>query len=164
LPVDQSAARACFGRFGERAGGPSLLREAALEARSLYPELFASDAPLPTNESLQQRGAYFVAVLAGHPVACGGLRPIDAVTVEVRRMYVLPSARRRGVARAVLARLEQAARSLGYGTMRLETGNRQAPAMALYESFGFTRIAPFGQYAKDPTIVCYEKRVGEAEP
>ena len=46
-----------------------------------------------------------------------------------------------------------------YKVMRLETGNRQQPAMALYESFGFERIAPFGEYANDPTSVCYEKYI-----
>ena len=48
---------------------------------------------------------------------------------------------------------------MGYKVMRLVTGNRQLPAMALYESFGFERIAPFGEYMNDPTSVCYEKRV-----
>jgi len=43
--------------------------------------------------------------------------------------------------------------------MRLETGNRQLPAMALHESYGFVRIPPFGDYVNDPTSVCYEKPV-----
>ena len=51
---------------------------------------------------------------------------------------------------------------MGYTVMRLETGNRQHPAMALYESFGFERIAPFGEYANDPTSVCYEKNLARA--
>ena len=72
-------------------------------------------------------------------------------------MYVMRAARRTGIARAILVHLEQVAHELGYAAMRLETGYRQQPAMALYESFGFKRIAPFGEYVNDPTSVCYEK-------
>jgi len=75
-------------------------------------------------------------------------------------MYVLKGARRSGIGRRVLAALEASAAQMGYEVMRLETGNRQHPAMALYESFGFEKIAAFGEYANDPTSVCYEKHVG----
>ena len=137
----------------------SLLREAALETRSLYPELTAPGAPMPTNPPLQERAAYFVAFLAGTPVGCGALRPLNGATAEVRRMYVLQPYRRSGVARALLAHLQRTALALHYTVLRVETGNRQLAAMALYESFGFQRIAPFGEHANDPTSVCYEKRL-----
>jgi putative acetyltransferase len=137
----------------------SLLREAALEARALYPELIAPDAPMPTNPPLQERAAYFVAFLAGTPVGCGALRPLNGATAEVRRMYVLQAYRRSGVGRALLAHLQRTASAFHYTVLRLETGNRQLSAMALYESFGFQRIAPFGEYANNPTSVCYEKRL-----
>ena len=74
-------------------------------------------------------------------------------------MYVLQEARRAGIGHAILVRLEQEASKLGYETLLLETGNRQHPAMSLYESYGFTRIPPFGPYVKDPICVCYSKRV-----
>ena len=61
------------------------------------------------------------------------------------------------MARKILAVLEASAARMGYKIMRLETRNRQHPAMALYESFGFERIASFGEYASDPTSICYEK-------
>jgi len=135
----------------------SLLRSAAIEARQLYPDLHAADAPWPTNPALPARGAYVIAYADDTPVGCGALRPLDAHTAEVRRMYVLASARRTGVAREVLLHLEQRARELGYGRLRLETGNRQLPAIALYESMGFVRIPPFGDYVDDPVSVCFEK-------
>jgi hypothetical protein len=47
----------------------------------------------------------------------------------------------------------------GYEWLRLETGNRQGPAISLYERYGFSRIEPFGCYVQDPTSVCYELRV-----
>jgi len=137
----------------------SLLREAAIEARALYPELHSGGAPWPSNSPTPSGGTYVIAYEVENPVGCGALRPIDSATVEVRRMYVLKSARRAGVARKILAVLEASASRMGYKVMRLETGNRQQPAMSLYESFGFARIAPFGEYANDPTSVCYEKRV-----
>lgn len=119
---------------------------------------------MPTNSSPSQRGAYFIAFLGNKLVGCGALRPLDEITVEVRRMYVVRSARRAGVGRALLIHLEQTARDLGFKVMRLETGNRQHPAMALYESSGFARIPPFGDYVNDPTSVCYEKRLCTKEP
>jgi putative acetyltransferase len=137
-----------------------LLREAALEARALYPELFAAAAPMPTNPPRHERAPYLVACLDGEPVGCGALQPIDEHTAEVRRMYVLRGHRRSGIARALLAELERRAAPLDYTVLRLETGYRQAAAMALYESFGFRRIPPFGQHIGDPTSVCYEKQVG----
>ena len=137
----------------------ALLREAAIEARALYPELFAGEIRWPTNPPTPLRGTYLMAYEAAVPLACGALRPIDETTVEVRRMYVLERARRRGLARAILAALERAAADLGYGAMRLETGRRQAAAMALYEAHGFTRIAPFGEYTDDPFSVCFEKLI-----
>jgi putative acetyltransferase len=139
----------------------SLLREAAIEARALYPELHTEGAPWPGNPPTPPGGTYVIAYEVEIPVGCGALRPIDAATVEVRRMYVLKSARRSGVARKILAALEASAARMGYKVMRLETGNRQHAAMALYESFGFERIAPFGECMNDPTSVCYEKHVAQ---
>ena len=66
------------------------------------------------------------------------------------------SHRRRGFGRAILSHLQTEAKRLRYKRMRLETGNRQDPAISLYESFGFSRIEPFGEHVLDPTSVCYE--------
>lgn len=134
-----------------------LLREAAIEARELYPELHEAAAPWPTNPPTPPGGAYLLGYAAGRAAACGALRPLSATVAEVRRMYVTRSARRRGYARAMLEALEVCARKLGYRILRLETGNKQIPAMALYESCGFHRIAPFAAYAEDPTSICFEK-------
>jgi putative acetyltransferase len=140
----------------------ALLREAAIEARMLYADLHGSDAPWPSNPPTPLRGTYLVAYRGEVAVGCGALRPINTLTVEIRRMFVVNGARRAGVATAILVALEQAAQRLGYSVMRLETGNRQQSAMALYESYGFVRIAPFGEYATDPTSICYEKNVANA--
>ncbi len=137
----------------------ALLREAALEARALYPELFAPDTPMPTNAPPAPRTMYLVAFGQHLPVGCAALRPIDVTTAEVRRVYVLKSARGHGLARALMARLEEEALSLGYTGMKLETGHRQQPAMALYRSLGYEPIEPFGPYVGDTTSVCFGKRL-----
>lgn len=139
----------------------ALLAQAAVEARSLYPELFAPGSAPPGNEPLGPGDVYLVAFVDGAPVACGALRRIDATSAEVRRVFVLAGARRRGIARATLAALERAAADLGYARLLLETGFRQRPAMALYASCGFARVAPFGPYVGDPTSVCFGKSLGE---
>lgn len=134
----------------------ALLREAAIDARALYPELHRPDAPWPTNGPATPGSVYLVAWQGSVPLACGALRPLAPGTAELRRMYVHRDHRRQGLARAVLDHLVAEARRLGHRRLRLETGYRQAPAMALYEAFGFRRIPPFGEHIGDPTSVCFE--------
>lgn len=86
----------------------------------------------------------------GTALGCGALRPLGDGAAEVKRMYVVPSARGRGVGRAVLAGLEDAARAHGWSTLRLETGPRQPEAVALYGSAGYRPIDAFGVYVDDP--------------
>jgi putative acetyltransferase len=137
----------------------SLLREAALDVRPLYGE--APGPPWPRNLPLGQRDVYVGAFVGGTAIGCGAIRELDASACEVHRMYVARGHRRQGVARAILSHLHAEAARLGYKSMRLETGNRQTPAIALYESYGFSRIAPFGNYVNDSTSVCYELSVAE---
>jgi putative acetyltransferase len=134
----------------------SLLREAAVEVRALYDDVLPPDRPWPVNTPLGSRKVYLVAYLDQQPVACGALREIDRVTAEVKRMFVRHDQRGQGIGHAVLSHLVAEARRLGYERLRLETGNKQTPAMALYEAFGFYRIAPFNAHENDPTSVCFE--------
>jgi putative acetyltransferase len=140
----------------------TLLHEASVDARALYPELFTGGSQSAANEPLAERGVYVVAYVNGQPLACGALRPLSESTAEVRRMYVDRDHRRQGLARAVLAHLECEAIRLGYSHLVLETGYKQVPAMLLYEASGFRRVAPFGEYADDPTSVCYERILATA--
>ena len=135
----------------------ALLAEAAREARALYPELFAPDAPAPTNPPALVRGIYLLATREGKALGCGALRAHDAFTGEVQRMFVTRSARRDGIARMLLARLEHEAREHGYRQLVLETGARQEPAIALYRSCGWRRIAPYPPYVGDSMSVCMGK-------
>jgi putative acetyltransferase len=103
------------------------------------------------------RGFFIIARLDGKAIGCGALRRLDDSTAEVKRMYVDPDVRGRGVARAVLDHLTDAARHLGVGRLVLETGVHQAAAISLYTRAGFTQIDCWGEYAGTPTSVCFEK-------
>jgi GNAT superfamily N-acetyltransferase len=86
----------------------------------------------------------------GTALGCGALRALSDDVAEVKRMYVVPAARGRGVARAVLDGLEEAARHRGWTTLRLETGPRQPEAIGLYTRAGYRPIAAFGGYVDAP--------------
>ena len=78
-------------------------------------------------------------------------------------MYTLVSSRRTGAAGAILAAVEQHAFAQGFTELKLETGYKQLPAIALYESLGYRRIEPFGEYKNDPTSVCFAKSLTDSE-
>jgi GNAT superfamily N-acetyltransferase len=83
-------------------------------------------------------------------LGCGALRVLGDGVAEVKRMYAAPAARGRGVAKAVLAGLEEAARERGWTTLRLETGPRQPEAIGLYSQAGYRPIEAFGAYVDAP--------------
>lgn len=92
---------------------------------------------------------FFVARLAGQPAGCGGIAFEDGLA-EVKRMYVRPQFRGRGVAQAIVGRLAEEARARGMKRIVLETGDAQHAAIRFYERAGFTRCAAFGAYASMP--------------
>jgi GNAT superfamily N-acetyltransferase len=99
---------------------------------------------------------------AGRAIGCGALRALGDGAGEVKRMYVVPSRRRSGVARAVLAALEEEAARRGWTLLKLETGTEQPDAMAFYERHGYRRIPNFGHYADSELSVCYERELDRA--
>ncbi len=104
--------------------------------------------------------AYFVATVDGRAVACGAWQPLpEAGTAELRRMYVRPAFRGRGIARHLILAIEEEALAAGRPVIRLGTGVAFPAAIALYQSSGYHRIPRFGSYADDPSSVCFEKRL-----
>jgi GNAT superfamily N-acetyltransferase len=103
-------------------------------------------------------GGYFVIASCDSQLAgCGAFRPLDAETVEIKRMYVEPRFRGLGIARAVLHAIEAEARRRGYVRSILETGQRMNQAIALYRSCGYADIEPFGIYVGSTRSVCLGK-------
>jgi len=92
----------------------------------------------------------------GTAIGCGGLRQLDEVTGEVKRMYVVPESRGSGAADAIVEALEVHARKRGWTHLRLETGDRLASAIAFYRRRGFERIQNFGPYVGVDYSLCFE--------
>ncbi len=140
----------------------SLIRTLNAELSAQYPEEGANHFRLDAGEVVEGRGAFLVAYVEGRAVACGAIRREDEHTAEIKRMYVVPEARGRGIGRAVLAALEAEGRRLGVARIVLETGERQLEALALYASAGFDRIPLFGEYIGSPLSVCMVKELGRS--
>jgi GNAT superfamily N-acetyltransferase len=96
------------------------------------------------------------------PIGCGAFKPYDDETVEIKRMFVLPDARGKGIGKLILSELEKWAAELNYTHCILETGKRQPEAIRLYESSGYGRISNFGQYTNVDNSVCMKKAIPDA--
>jgi GNAT superfamily N-acetyltransferase len=140
---------------------------AALNAELLgrYPEEGATHFRLDADEVASGRGAFVVAWRDAAALGCGAVRRLDAdvagaAAAELKRMYVVPSARGARVGAGILAALEGEARALGVTRLVLETGERQPEALALYRRTGFVEIPRFGAYVESALSVCMAKTLG----
>jgi GNAT superfamily N-acetyltransferase len=114
-------------------------------------------------EPLPATGHHFVAVVDGAAIGVVVLIGVRPGLDEVKRLYVEPGQRGRGVARSLIKALEDRANARGTDVVRLETGTRQPEAMALYESLGYSLIENYGQYAGSPLSRCYAKSMGSVD-
>lgn len=110
------------------------------------------ESPIEPGHFAAPDGAFAIAYVDDVPVGMGGWRRRVLVepggpAAEIKRMYVREATRGRGVARALLAWLEDSARRTGLRRMVLETGQVQPEALALYRSSGYTDIPAYGYYA-----------------
>ena len=138
------------------------------EVQAEYTVLYGGPDETPLDPGMfdPPQGAFFVGYRDGVPVAMGGWRCRADVAVfgasrvtEIKRMYVVPAARRGGLARQVLEHLESTARDAGSAAMVLETGIEQPEAIGLYLSSGYTEIEGFGHYRDSPKSRYYGKRL-----
>lgn len=116
----------------------------------------------PTREAamfVPPDGVFLVVRDEGRAVGCGGVCRFDETRAELKRMYVVPEARGRGLGRQLLVALEHEAGRLGYDGIVLETGDRQPEALGLYTSAGYERIPCYGIYATRALSLCFEKRL-----
>ncbi|HEY1040234.1 MAG TPA: GNAT family N-acetyltransferase [Bacteroidia bacterium] len=93
------------------------------------------------------------------PAGCGAIRQYSNELMEVKRMYVLPEKRGKGIASTVLKELESWSKELGFNTLILETGNKQTEAIALYKKTGYHIIPNYGKYEHVESSICFEKRI-----
>ena len=135
----------------------TLIEELESHLASLYPS--ESRHGYSVDKLLREGVAFFIVREDGVPVGCGGVQLYGTDYGELKRMYVRPQFRGRGLGKTVLNHLTDYARERGVGILRLETGIYQKEAIALYESSGFRRVPPFGEYKEDPLSVFYEKRI-----
>ena len=130
----------------EERAAAELLAEMRAELTDVYETFTRLDnPPLAPAELRAPGGVYLVGYDGNDAVAGGGLRRLDDGVAEIKRMYVRPAARSRGVARALLEALEDAAASLGYGATRLDTGPKQVHAGRLYRSAGYVEVPPYNE-------------------
>lgn len=143
------------------------------------------ETPLEHTHFSPPLGLFVILYDDTEPVAMGGWRIVESgpadlgphdgptssapssapVVAELKRMYVVPSCRGRGFARAVLAHLEATAAAAGAGWLVLETGTMQPEAIALYAATGYTSVPPFGHYADQPGSIHLGKRLpASADP
>lgn len=110
--------------------------------------------------SLKQSNVLFAVARdsEGNAIGCGAI-VLNAEFGELKRMYVSPRGRGKGVARKLMTMLESRAADSGCKVIRLETGPYQAEALALYASAGYQRRGPFGDYMDDPLSVFMQKHI-----
>ena len=143
----------------EPAGSPEARALLAAMEQEMFVLYDMSEMPMPAStDDLKPPagGAFVVGWEDGRAVAGGALKRLEPGVAEIKRMYVLPEARRRGHARRLLAALEDTARVLGYERVRLDTGARQPHARALYESAGFQ---PIPDYNDNPKAAYWGEKV-----
>jgi putative acetyltransferase len=155
-PVDELTVRP-LGPASDEAG--ALVAELDAHQMSLYPP---ESTHLLAISELAAPGAVFLgAYPGGRLVGCCGSVTRPGGYVELKRLFVRPAARNRGVAGALLAELEARARAAGARLLRAETGVRQPDSVRVCERAGFVRCGPFGDYPDDPLSVFLEKRLDD---
>lgn len=112
---------------------------------------------LPIAALQDESVTFLVARWEGIAVGCGAIKFFEEDYAEVKRMYVTPQYRGKGVAQALIKHLERLSLENGFYILRLETGVHQNDAVRLYEQAGFSRCPPFGKYLDDGVSLCYEK-------
>lgn len=116
------------------------------------------DSPIDAAEFAAPTGAFFVADDGERLVGCAGWRR-HGDDAELKRLYTAPAARGRGLARRMLATVEESARAAGCARLILEMGDKQPEAIALYESAGYLKIEDFGFYKDYSDVLSYAKKL-----
>ncbi|WP_249933354.1 GNAT family N-acetyltransferase [Blastococcus sp. CCUG 61487] len=117
------------------------------------------EAPVDPEDFRPPAGLFLVAEVDGVPAGCGAWRAVPTGGVEVKRVYVDPEHRRRGLARRIMAALEASAAAAGHRSVVLNSGREQPEALALYEALGYEPVPGYGIYACAPDAVFLGRRL-----
>ena len=121
-----------------------LLEAMVLELTPLYGRIDVPEAPsAKPADFAPPTGAFLLGWDGQAAICCGGIKRLPDGACEIKRMYVVPEARGRGVAKALLQALEDEARALGYAIARLDTGPHQPHAERMYRAAGYADIGNF---------------------
>jgi GNAT superfamily N-acetyltransferase len=122
-----------------------------------YPGMPVSGIDVPAFEAAG--GLFAIGYMGGTPAVCGAFLPYEGAA-EIKRMFVVPAFRGRGLGRRMLRFLEEEALRRGFTRGVLETGTQQPEALGLYASAGWRRIPTFGPYVGSPVSTCFDKQLG----
>ncbi len=92
-------------------------------------------------------------------IGCGAFKPFDNTSVEIKRMFVKPNTREKGIGKSILAELENWAKELGFANSILETGKRKVEAVIFYKKCGYKAIPKYGQYKIMENSLCFKKEL-----
>ena len=135
----------------------SLIQALEDDLRARYPGIISHG--LRPDDPMHQRFVFMVAYADGQAIGCAAIRELPHDVGEVKRMFVRPRWRGRGVARKILTSLEDHALERGFVALRLETGSGQPEAIGLYRSAGYREIPAFADYVGNAVSVCFEKKL-----
>jgi len=129
--------------------GRALLTALFEEGERIYPAITPDNpGPSATPDELAPPGGMFLVAYVGDEAAgCGGIKRLSDEAAELKRLYVTPNLRNRGIARALITGLGDAARDIGYEVIRLDTGDRQPAALRVFRATGYREI---GDYNGNP--------------
>ena len=135
----------------------ALIRQSDALMQSLYPA--ESNHLVDIDALAAPHVHFFVAREDGRALGCGAFVVGTEKNAEMKRVFVDPAARGKGIARLIMDALEREAATLGIERMQLETGIKQPEAITLYRKFGYVERGPFGAYKPDPLSLFMEKRL-----
>ena len=135
-----------------------LIRELTKELAERYEYMYDGSGAFQPKDVSVEKATFMVVWFDGKPIGCGAVRPLfENEIVEIKRMFVKPEFRKKGIARLLLTKLESVVAELGYKKIWLETGDRQPEAIRLYETAGYSRINNYGNYKENLHSNCFEK-------
>ena len=134
----------------------SLTEQLDGELESIYGEMQKKYHPLNQSQSLNQ---VVLIYMRNRAVACGAYKELTEESAELKRIFVLPDVRGRGISKRIVQELEADAQKSGYREIYLETGSKQQTAVSLYQSCGYELTENYGPYVGDTNSICMKKTI-----